>query len=78
MLALACNGQGGDSYFHTIVFDCVQEFKHFDQVLVQFVFRSANCVAHVLAGAVHSMSGLVEWHVAPPDFLYHVLENDNI
>lgn len=78
VLVLACNGQGGETYFHTITFDCIQLLKHFDQVLVEFVYRSANCVAHELAKAAHSMSGLGEWLVTPPDFIHHVLERDFI
>lgn len=78
VLVLACNGQGEESYFHTITSDCVQLLKHFDRVLVEFVYRSANRVAHELAKAAHSMSGPGEWFVTPPDFINHVLDNDII
>lgn len=64
-----CNGQEGESYFHTIVSDCVVLCKHFNHVLVQFVGRSANGVAHLLAN--HFMSGLREWDVHPPEFIHH-------
>lgn len=54
----ACNGGTGASYFHTIVLDCIELCKHFNNVLIQFVCRSANSVAHVLA--THSLSDLRE------------------
>lgn len=44
-------------------------------MLVQFVHRSANEVAHTLARATHSMSGFREWSVAP-DLISDVLIND--
>lgn len=62
MLADVCNGGQGRSFFHTIVTDCVDYFKHFDSVLVEFVHSFANGVSHLLARATHSsqayMSGL--------------------
>lgn len=78
ILANACSGRRGESYFDTIVSDCQKELKHFDHVRVEFVYRSANCVAHLLAKVAHSMSGLGEWHVTPPEFLNHVLDSDHI
>lgn len=48
----------GRAFFHTIVLDYVDLLKHFDNVLVEFVHRSANAVAHTLARANHSMSGI--------------------
>ena len=77
VLAHACNGQSGESNFHTIVSDCIKDLKHIDQVLVDFVYRSANRVAHLLASAAHSMSGCSEWLVTPPEFINHVLIADN-
>lgn len=71
----ACNGQQGASYFHTIVSDCVESCKHFDHVLISFVRRSANSVAHLLA--IHSLSDLREWIVHPPQFIHHVLDSDS-
>lgn len=53
----------GCAYFHTIVEDCVELLKHFDNVLVEFVRRSANEAAHKLAREAHSMSGVQEWGV---------------
>ncbi|KAL8093405.1 hypothetical protein AgCh_035325 [Apium graveolens] len=76
LLADACKGEQGRSYFHTIVWDCIQLFKHFDEVLVQFVHRSANAVAHVLARATHFMSGFQEWNNVAPEFISDVLIND--
>ncbi|KAL1818603.1 hypothetical protein ACET3Z_013472 [Daucus carota] len=58
VLAMACNGRGGDANFDTIVSDCKQELKHFDNVLVEFVYKSANGVAHF-------MYDLGEWLVTP-------------
>lgn len=76
VVAMTCKNKRAKSYFHTIVLDGTQSFKHFDHVLVEFVFRSANRVTHLLASAAHSMSDLGEWYVTPPDFLNHVLEID--
>lgn len=46
----------GNAYFHLIVLECVELFKNYDEVLVEYVFRSANGVAHVLARATLSLS----------------------
>lgn len=43
-------------------------------MLIQFVRRSANSVAHMLA--THSMSGLREWVDNPPGDIDHVLSSD--
>lgn len=60
MLADACNGVKGRSFFHTnIVLVSVELFKHFHDVLVnvlvKYVHRSANVVAHILARATHDV-----------------------
>lgn len=47
-------------------------------MLVNFAYRSANNVAHVLAQAACSMSDVGEWYVTPPNFLLRVLELDSI
>lgn len=47
-------------------------------MLVNFVHRSANGVAHALARAAHSMSGLQEWHDVAPEFISDVLLIDSI
>ena len=48
-LATACNGRPGEAYFGNIVMDCIHMLKHICPVLVDFDYRSANSVAHVLA-----------------------------
>lgn len=65
----AVNTGRGRSYFDTIIDDCRDILKHFDEVLVGFVPRSANTVAHLLAKATYSMSGSQEWFVTAPDFI---------
>lgn len=50
VLAKACKGTCGRSYFDTIVSDCIDLFQLFDDVLV--VFTRSNIVAHLLAGPV--------------------------
>ena len=77
-MADACNGSPGRSYFHSIVSSCVELFKHFEDVLVRFVPKSANEVAHLLARVSRSMSGLQEWGNVAPRFLSDVLSNDLI
>ena len=61
LLVDAVNGVKGKTYFHAMVEDCIDILKHFDEVLVVFAHRSANIVAHSLARAAYSTSGLVEW-----------------
>lgn len=68
----------GCAYFHTIVLDCVELLKHFDHVLVEFVYKSANEVAHKLARATHSMSDVQEWLGVPPSFIHDALSIDLI
>lgn len=51
----AVNGERGHSYFDTNAEDCSELIKHFDEVLLVFVHRSANHVAHLLAKAANSM-----------------------
>ncbi|XP_074359672.1 uncharacterized protein LOC141699722 [Apium graveolens] len=55
-LAAACNGRPGEALFGTIVMDCIQLLKHINQVLVVFIYRSANSVVHRLAKAAYFMS----------------------
>ena len=78
LLAEAFNGRGGNSYFHSIVKECVAMAKHFNDVVVQFAHRSANEVAHRLARASHSMSGFREWSGVAPEFLVDVISYDLI
>lgn len=56
ILVQACSKTPDESFFGTIVDDRVQLLKHVNQVLLRFVFRSANSVAHELAKAAYSMS----------------------
>lgn len=76
-LVTACKGTPGEAFFGTLVSDCVHLLKHIDSVLVKFVYRSANVVAHELAKAAYSTSDPGEWYTTPPSFIYHVLEVDN-
>lgn len=61
LLAEACKQVKGKSYFHIIVSDCIDLFKHFENVLVKFVCKYASEFAHKLARATRSMSGIHEW-----------------
>ena len=54
----AVNGSIGKSYFDTIAASCKELIKHCEDVSVVFVHRSANTVAHLLAKAMYSKSGL--------------------
>lgn len=67
LLVDAINGTRGRSYFDTIVIDCLELLKHFEEVLVVFVHKSANNVAHMLARVACSMSGPQEWLYTAPD-----------
>ena len=62
----------------TIIVDCIQLLKHLNAVLLQFAYRSANSVAHVLAKAAYSMLGFEVWYDNRPDFLIHMLHFDII
>lgn len=78
VLVDACNGGPGEAYFGTIVKECTQLLKHINPVLVRFIYRSANRVAHKVAKAAYSMSGIGEWLDNPPDFIKFVRNNDLI
>lgn len=77
VLADSCNGKPGEAYFGTIVTDCLELIKHIDHVLVSFVYRSVNTVAHLLPKATYSMLGSGEWYATPTDFISDVLRTDN-
>lgn len=77
-LADACKGVQGRAYFHSIVLDCIELCKHYDVVLVDFVHKSANVIAHSLARATQSMSGIHEWVDTAPEFISDVLIIDSI
>ena len=63
------NGNPGRSYFHSTIGDCVELFKHFENVLVCIVPRSANEVAHLLAKVSRSMSDFQKWEDVAPNLL---------
>ncbi|XP_017250744.2 uncharacterized protein LOC108221372 [Daucus carota subsp. sativus] len=72
----AIYGDGGNSYFHTIIEDCVDILHHFHEVVVVFERRSANKVAHVLAQTAYSMTDHMEWIDIAPDFICNLLSDD--
>ena len=74
----AVNGEGGSSYFHTIVEDSVDIIEHFDEVLILFVHRSVNSVAHNLARVAYSMSSVMEWLAVAPDYISYNLISDEV
>lgn len=76
LLAEACNGGKERSYFHTIVMDCIEFFKHFDNVLVEFVHRFAKEVSHLLARATSSLSDVQEWIGITPEFVSDAIISD--
>lgn len=76
LLVQACNGAMDDSFFGTLVDDCVQLSKHINHVLIQFVYRYVNRVAHELARATYFMSDTGEWYTTPTTFISHVLDID--
>lgn len=43
-----CNENHGKLDFHLIVSNCVESFKHFDNVYIQFVYKFANVIAHMI------------------------------
>lgn len=47
-------------------------------MLVDFVYRSANTVAHLLAQATCSMSGLQEWLSVAPEFIVCNLASEEV
>lgn len=50
--------------------------KHINSVLVNFAYRSANTLAHVLIQATCSMTDMGKWYATPPSFLVRALELD--
>lgn len=78
LLVDAFYGPKGKSCFDTIVEDCNELLKHYDDVLIEFVPRSANSMAHTLARAAHSSPGLKEWHDTAPDIIICNLSLDEI
>ena len=78
LLVDAVNGSIGNSYFDTIAANCKELIKHFEEVSVVFFHRSANTVAHLLAKATYSESGLQEWHHTAPDFIACTLDSEKV
>lgn len=58
VLVEACNGKQHQAYFDTILLDYIDLYKHFDQVLIDFVYRLVNRLEHL--SSQHSMSGFRE------------------
>lgn len=48
----------GISYFDIIFEDCVEFYKHFDKVLIEYVHKPVNSVVHVLARTAYFKSDL--------------------
>ncbi|XP_074335978.1 uncharacterized protein LOC141673144 [Apium graveolens] len=69
VLVDAAKGEAGTTYFHLIVEECRDILKHFEEVLVCFIHRSANIAAHNLAQVAYSTSGPMEWLDTAPNFL---------
>lgn len=67
LLVDACNGSPRRSYLHFIVIvsECIELFKHFENVLVQFVYRFTNEDAHLLVISQTYRSGEV---LFPPSY----------
>ncbi|XP_074373973.1 uncharacterized protein LOC141714348 [Apium graveolens] len=65
----AVNGARGKSMFDTIVEDYSYLLKHYKEVLITFVHRSANIVAHKMAQTTYSETDLKEWYDYTPDFI---------
>ena len=56
----------------------VVETHNLNSVLVRFVYRFANSVAHELANAAYSMLNGGEYFDTPPAFIKYVLNADMI
>lgn len=69
LLVDALKQKRGRSFFDTIVDECNDILRHFENVSVVFVSRSANMVAHLLAQAAYSSTGPREWFDTAPDFI---------
>lgn len=69
LLVDAVKGSKGNSYFDIIAEDCSELFKHFEKVLLVFVHRSVNHVAHLVARMVCYVLGLHEWNSTAPHFI---------
>lgn len=77
LLVKACKREHGRSFFHSPVRDCIDYFKHFDQVQVEFVRKSANGITHLLAKTTYSTSGIQEWVNDAPEFILDAMVLDS-
>lgn len=57
------------SLFDIIFEDCCELVKHYEEVLVEFVPRSASSVAHEITRAACSSSVLREWYDTAHNFM---------
>lgn len=69
LLVDALSTKQGKSIFDTLVEDCREILKHFEEMLVVFIFRSANNIVHMLAQAGYFMSDSLEWCSIAPDYI---------
>ncbi|KAK6128265.1 hypothetical protein DH2020_037992 [Rehmannia glutinosa] len=65
-----------NSYFSTVIGDCINMLRELPLVSCVFVRRSVNRVAHGLAKAMDSMSGVVVWENTPLSFICNLLLSD--
>lgn len=69
LLIDALDGPDGSSLFHTIVENCSELVKHYENVLFEFIPKSANSVVHEIIRAVYSSTRLKEWYDTASDFI---------
>ncbi|EEF32700.1 conserved hypothetical protein [Ricinus communis] len=62
----ALKAPSSQSCFHLIIDDCKHLVQHFRQVHFQFVRRSANTAAQIVARGAYSLSGPMDW--------FHILQ----
>lgn len=67
----------GKAYIHTIISDCIY-FKHFENVLFEYVRRSENEVAQKLAQVTHSIRSIRESYYITPNLSYKILVIDYV
>ncbi|KAF2325568.1 hypothetical protein GH714_030451 [Hevea brasiliensis] len=66
-----------NSYVYVLAKDCLSIATEIEFVSFNFVRRSANGVAHVLAQTTQSMSASGEWLDLPPPFIVNALVFDS-
>lgn len=67
---------GNVSYFDLLLLDVKDTLSLFSHVSISFVKRSANRIAHLLAGESVSLSDCKEWLYHPPNFICNALFSD--